>query len=316
MMIIANPIYDTVFKRLMENERVARFFIGTLLNQEVTSVEMLPQEFTYYKKGKNKSNEAVAEEEEESRLTIFRLDFMATIVTASGARNRVLIEVQKAYDEVDLMRFRGYLGEQYKKSEKSGGKKVTYPIITIYILGFELPEVPTACVRIGRVYEDLVNNVPLKERSPFIEKLTHDCYVVQVKRITERYQTRLDKLLSIFEQSNFVGNTEAVKVYRYALDDADVKTITDILHHVGTDPVERKALDIEVEANRTFEEWLGQKYDNQRATILEQEKTIAEKDKALAEKNKALTEKDKALAEKDAEMAKLQERISQLEQKQ
>lgn len=30
-MVIANPIYDVVFKRMMENERVAKFFIGTLL---------------------------------------------------------------------------------------------------------------------------------------------------------------------------------------------------------------------------------------------------------------------------------------------
>lgn len=27
-MVIANPIYDVVFKKLMENERVAKFFIG------------------------------------------------------------------------------------------------------------------------------------------------------------------------------------------------------------------------------------------------------------------------------------------------
>jgi hypothetical protein len=32
-MIIANPIYDVVFKRLMENEWMAKFFIGTLLDQ-------------------------------------------------------------------------------------------------------------------------------------------------------------------------------------------------------------------------------------------------------------------------------------------
>ncbi|MEM1214119.1 MAG: hypothetical protein AAGJ82_00440 [Bacteroidota bacterium] len=32
-MVIANPIYDVVFKRLMENERVAKFFIGTIITQ-------------------------------------------------------------------------------------------------------------------------------------------------------------------------------------------------------------------------------------------------------------------------------------------
>jgi hypothetical protein len=35
---IANPMYDTVFKRLMENDRVVKFFIGTLLEEEVISV--------------------------------------------------------------------------------------------------------------------------------------------------------------------------------------------------------------------------------------------------------------------------------------
>jgi len=34
-MIIANPIYDVVFKMLMENEKVAKFFIGTFLEQNI-----------------------------------------------------------------------------------------------------------------------------------------------------------------------------------------------------------------------------------------------------------------------------------------
>ncbi|MDR1022818.1 MAG: hypothetical protein LBL94_06060 [Prevotellaceae bacterium] len=47
--IIANPIYDTVFKRLMENERIAKFFLSTVLGKQVVSVEVSPQEFTYKK---------------------------------------------------------------------------------------------------------------------------------------------------------------------------------------------------------------------------------------------------------------------------
>ncbi|MDR1672674.1 MAG: hypothetical protein LBS09_04330, partial [Bacteroidales bacterium] len=45
--VIANPIYDTVFKKLMENERIARFFLGTLLGENIISVNAHPQEFTY-----------------------------------------------------------------------------------------------------------------------------------------------------------------------------------------------------------------------------------------------------------------------------
>jgi hypothetical protein len=48
-MLIANPIYDVVFKRLMENEKVAKFFIGTLLGEPIESIEVKPQEFTFIK---------------------------------------------------------------------------------------------------------------------------------------------------------------------------------------------------------------------------------------------------------------------------
>ena len=46
-MVIANPIYDVVFKRMMENEKVAKFFIGTLLEQTIEVVSVKPQEFNY-----------------------------------------------------------------------------------------------------------------------------------------------------------------------------------------------------------------------------------------------------------------------------
>lgn len=64
-MLIANPIYDVVFKRLMENERVAKFFIGTLIGQTIETVEVKPQEFTYI--------------DQLAGLAVFRLDFIATI---------------------------------------------------------------------------------------------------------------------------------------------------------------------------------------------------------------------------------------------
>ena len=43
-MFIGNPIYDTVFKHLMENNRVARFFVETLIDQPVENIVVSPQE--------------------------------------------------------------------------------------------------------------------------------------------------------------------------------------------------------------------------------------------------------------------------------
>ena len=48
-MFIANPIYGTVFKHLMQNDRVARFFIETIIDMPVESIAVAPREYTWFK---------------------------------------------------------------------------------------------------------------------------------------------------------------------------------------------------------------------------------------------------------------------------
>ncbi len=275
-MVIANPIYDVVFKRLMENEKVAKFFIGTLLDTAIENIQVKPQEFTYV--------------DELAGLAVFRLDFLATIITKSGEQKKILIEIQKAKNQIDLMRFRNYLAEQYKKEDQVNNEKVILPIITIYILGFDLQNINTPCIKVERKYKDLVNNIVLENKSDFVEKLTHDSYIVQVERITDRYQTKLDKLLSLFEQKNFIDDTKIIKEFKHSIDNEELRLSTDILHLSGTDPVERKQIEIEQEAWRSVNAMVED-------TRKEFTKKLVEKDKALEEKDKALNEKNKLIEE-------------------
>ena len=283
-MIIANPIYDVVFKRMMENERVAKFFIGTLLGQTIEEVEVKPQEFTYT--------------DELAGLAVFRLDFIATIKTGTGEAKKVLIEIQKARNQIDLMRFRRYLAEQYKKEDQIERKKTILPITTIYILGFKLPEIDTPCMKVERNYKDLVHNKIIDTKSDFIEKLTHDCFIVQVDRITDRYQTRLDKLLSLFEQTNFTDDTKITKEFSHELDNEDIKITTDILHFAGTDTESRKKIEIEQEAWRTVNAMFEDKEQELMIIIDKNKKTIDEKDKTIDEKDKLIEELMRKLSEK------------------
>ena len=282
-MIIANPIYDTVFKRMMENERVAKFFIETLLEQPIETIEVKPQEFTYT--------------DELAGLAVFRLDFIATIKTETSEYKKVLIEIQKAKNQIDLMRFRRYLGKQYKKEDKVNNENQALPITTIYILGFTLPEIETACIRVERNYKDLINKTVIEKKSDFVEKLTHDSYIVQVDRITDRYQTSLDKLLSVFEQSNFVDDRKITKQFSHPTDNEELKILTDILHHSGSDPIERKRIEDEQEAWRTIN-----------AMFEDKEKAFQ---KALAESKKALDETKKALDEKERIIEELKQKLGE-----
>ncbi|MDR2473291.1 MAG: hypothetical protein LBD53_07015, partial [Tannerella sp.] len=89
-MLIANPMYDVVFKRLMENERVARFFLSTMLNQNVVDVMFYPQEFTYKTEYSDKD---IPKEKRELGVSVFRVDFVATILLDNGERKKILVEV-------------------------------------------------------------------------------------------------------------------------------------------------------------------------------------------------------------------------------
>ncbi len=311
-MVIANPIYDVVFKKMMENDRVAKFFIGTLMDQTIETIEVKPQEYTY--EGEFDFSKPTDVEKYENRIRerqtiwVYRLDFIATIKTETGELKKVLIEIQKAKNQIDLMRFRNYLAEQYKKEDVVQDERVVLPITTIYILGFKLPEIETPCIKVDRSYKDLINKITLATKSDFVEKLTHDCYIVQVDRITDRYQTRLDKLLSVFEQKNFIDDKKIIKEFTHLPDLEEVAILTDILHYSGTDPEEKKKLETEQEAWRT----INAMFENEKKELV---KTISTMNKEITEKNKELSEKDQALTEKDQALAEQNKIINDLRKK-
>src|SRR5690349_9872824 len=102
-MRILNPIYDAVFKYLLEDEESAKLIISTIIGMKVISLSPQPSEKAT-KKEKARVNEP--------RLGTCRLDYAAIIETSSG-KKRVIIEIQKSNILGATERFRLYLGKQY-----------------------------------------------------------------------------------------------------------------------------------------------------------------------------------------------------------
>lgn len=290
-MVIANPIFDVAFKFLMEDDRVAKFFIGTLLDEEIEEVTVKPQE--YVRRGEAKGFEGVG-------FSIYRLDFIATVKTATGERKKVLIEIQKAKNAIDLMRFRNYLGEHYKKRDLIDGLQVALPIVTIYLLGFKLPDVESCVIKVNRQYVDLITHEVIEQKSEFIEKLSHDCYVVQLRRIGGKVQTKLDRLLSVFEQNYFIDQDGIVKEYSHDVDDQDIVRILDKLHYFGTDPYQKKRIEEEQEYDRVFENAIEEHRLRLEAKIADQAKALEAKDKALEDLAKMVEELKRKLDQDQA----------------
>ena len=90
---IANPLYDVVFKHLMENYRVATFFIESFIGEKIESITMLKSESTIFKWLKNYERLYLTREDKEriKDLTVIRLDFVATVRTKDGEYKKILI---------------------------------------------------------------------------------------------------------------------------------------------------------------------------------------------------------------------------------
>jgi len=285
-MIIANPIYDTAFKGLIGDPDVAKTLIGTLLETEVLSVEPRITEHILPMK------------EDDKHPKCLRLDYAALIRNENGEERKILIEVQKATGADNIIRFRQYLAVAgyMKKTENES----PLPIVTIYFLGFKLSSVATPCLKVARQYVDMLENKVLQTKEKFVELLTHDAFIIQTPRIntTGVPKTELERILSIFEQKNFVNGDETAINYTYPVENASVKKMIKILQYIYTDPEERKKMDEEAYWNFHFDTSAAGR--------------LVRAEGKLEEKDRELSEKDKKLAEKDREIENLRNQIEKL----
>jgi len=321
-MKIANPIYDSVFKYLMDDNKIARLMISKIIGEEIESLEVHSQEtFTDLDKVENKISEpgknsveregerlesATIEDRNTSsgiRFTVYRVDFAARIKLADGSYKKVLIEVQKAKLPTDIMRFRKYLGLQYYSDYNAiteHAKTTAYPIVSIYFLGYSLDYEKAPVIKVNRNYMDVATGEQLTRKEEFIESLTHDSYIIQIGSLTGKRRTELERILSIFDQGQReedfhilnINENDFPEEYRY---------IIRRLQKAILNPKITNMMKIEDETLSVIKE--------KESKILELTETITEQSKVLSEKDKALSEKDKALSEKDKLIADLMRQL-------
>ena len=274
---IANPIYDSVFKFLMEDERAAKVLLSALLKQEVRDLKMQRNEHT------NQSR---------NRISLFRIDFSARIKDMSGKEQLVLIELQKTWRMTETLHFRQYLSTQYLNTENISPeeKKRRYglPIISIYILGHKLGDLNEPVVHVRRRYldyesQEIVQGVP----DPFIESLTHDSVIVQIPYLQGRARNHLERLLSVFDQECRVPADEHLLQIDDEGMDQEGRLLVNRLVMAAASPKVRRDMQVEDEILSEIEA--------RDTTIMLKDKAIEQKDKEIEQKDKAIEQKDKAI---------------------
>ena len=286
MITIANPIYDIVFKYLMEDERIARTILSALLQKDIIHVEVRPHEYSSSKR---------------DTLSVFRIDFGATIRKEDGEEQLILIELQKTWLPTETLRFRQYLGVQYENPRnivEGSADQHAIPMVAVYLLGHKVGDIEEPVLYVRHQSFDYDGQVVTKGLpNPFIDSLTHESIIVQIPRLHGKINNRLDEVLSIFDQTHKDScNQQMLHIddSLYPDDDVEMQHILRRLLMAATNAEMRMDMNVEDEYFSIIE-----KRDTE---IMQCNRRIAEQNVEIANKDEQLSQKDEQLSQKDEQL--------------
>ena len=300
----ANPIYDSIFKYLVEDKRIAKILISALLKKEVLDVEFRRHEYT-----NNVRND----------ISMFRIDFGARVREADGSEHLVLIELQKTWIETETLRFRQYLGAQYSDPnniQKEERLKHGYaiPMVTVYLLGHKVGNIEEPILYVNhKSYDYNGHEITQGLPDPFVESLVHNSIIVQIPRLHGHVNNRLEEVLSVFDQNRtneFNHHIININEEEYANDD-DMLYIVRRLTAAAANAKLRHDMNVEDEFFAAIE--------NRDTTIMNNEREIAEQRAYINEQKCQINEQQNQLNEQQNQLneqqSQLNEQQSQINEK-
>ncbi len=294
---VANPIYDSVFKYLMEDERIAKTILSALLKKEVIHVTVRPHEYS------NTTRDT---------LSMFRIDFAATVREREGdaIKDRiVLIELQKTWLNTETLRFRQYLGAQYSNKNnmrEADEKGFAYPMVAVYLLGHKVGNIKEPIVYVNHDVFDYNGNIVADvNEEPFVESLTYNSIIVQIPLLHGNVNNRLEKVLSVFDQTQVEGDTQQVLKIdedKYA-DDSDMLYVLHKLTAAAANSEMRQDMNVEDEYYKAIED--------RDTAIMQRDKMLKEQEQQLSQQSEQLSQQSEQLSQQSEQLSQQSEQLSQ-----
>lgn len=335
--IIPNPIYDVVFRYLMEDTESALIVLSTLTNENITKLQLEP--VTFAEKRGQQVDFALTDPKTQDDIRLFHLDFTATVELADGTEELIMIELQKATEPEDIFRFKRYISKNFQKKQEvevvdiatQSIKTVSRPLrlIPIFILNFRIEnEINDLLIKTNRFKMGVFKNEPLKKHNEFIDNLSYDLLVVQLPNlhnikeeeyIHDEYKRKLYALLKLFDQKERVkSNEHRLRLIRRFFPGFLDRVIARLQAADINNPdleeqmfVEDEYLKVLIDRDNKIA-FFEEKLNKVEARLVEQLKNLKDKDRELSEKDQALSEKDQALSEKDQALSEKQALILNL----
>jgi hypothetical protein len=212
--IIPNPIYDVVFRYLMEDPESATIVLSTLINEKITSLQLRT-----HRQNRSINPIHLRKPSTKDDLRLFHLEFDAIIHWTDGKVESVIIELQKSTQTGDIHRFKRFLiqnqhkaKENYTLPESNHANENTNRLIRVFMLSFTIEsEINDLMIKSDGAKTGVFRNKQLTVNNEFIEKLDKDFIVVQLPNLSQvaeseyehdEYKKKLFALLKLFDQNS------------------------------------------------------------------------------------------------------------------
>ena len=292
---IANPIYDSVFKYLMEDERIAKIILSALLKREVVDVKVRRNEYTNGTRDK---------------VSMFRIDFGAQIRKEDGTKQLILIELQKTWLETETLRFRQYLGAHYANPEnilqENNPEGYAIPMVTVYLLGHRVGDIEEPVLYVNHKAfsyqgEEVSKGLP----NPFVDSLIHDSIIVQIPLLHGQVNNKLDKVLSVFDQHLKDGHNRQV----LTLDEDKYSGDNDMIYLLRR--LLAAASDTKLRHDMNVEDEFFSAIENRDTAIMARDKKIKEQDSVISEQSNTISEQSNTISEQSNTISEQSNTISE-----
>jgi len=206
--IIPNPIYDVVFRYLMEDPESAMIVLSTLIDEKILTLKLkTPKQ----NRSLNPIQLKISSSVDNPRL--FQIDFEASVRWPNGEEEVIGIEVFKSTQSDDIHKFEWFLNKYHRDKSQQASlypQKKSQRVIKVFLLSFIIEtEINDLVIKPNGLKTGVFRNSQLAASNRFIEKMDSDFVVVQLPNISrieaidyenDNYKKELFALLTLFDQ--------------------------------------------------------------------------------------------------------------------
>ena len=184
------------------------------------------------------------------------------------------------------------------------------PMVAVYILGHRVGniEVPVLYTN-HKSYDYEGHEVTKGLPDPFLDSLTHDSIIVQIPLLHGQINNRLEKVLSVFDQTN----KEKADQHIVQLDDAKYHDDPDmqyILHRLAM-----ASGNAQLRQDMNVEDEYFKAIEDRDTAIMSRDKIIKEKDQQISQKNQQISQKNQLISQKDQQISQQSQLLDRVREK-